>query len=128
MSRDWTEKELKIASEQMGKMGFLSYEEFCEKLNDGEFLMPDDLTRLFAVNEDIVSSADRTAMMLYPYIRKLVISHGRAAQLLGIRKWELIEIYARYGIAYCDYEESELEDEVAYYQKMKEQETQRNSE
>lgn len=97
-------------------------------MDDGEFLMPDDLTRLFAVNEDIVSSADRTAMMLYPYIRKQVISHGRAAQLLGIRKWDLIEIYARYGIAYCDYEEGELEDEVVYYQILKEQEMQRNSE
>lgn len=32
MRRDWTEKELKIASEQMVKMGHLSYEGFCKKI------------------------------------------------------------------------------------------------
>lgn len=32
MSRTWTEEELKIASEQMKKMGHMTYEEFCEYL------------------------------------------------------------------------------------------------
>ncbi len=37
MSRDWTEKEIKLVSEQMVRMGHMSYEEFCEKLKRGEF-------------------------------------------------------------------------------------------
>ena len=33
MSKSWTKKEIEIASEQMKKMGYLSYEEFIEVLN-----------------------------------------------------------------------------------------------
>ena len=32
----------------------------------------------------------RKALSLYPYIQNQTISHGRAAELLGIRKSELI--------------------------------------
>lgn len=32
MSRDWSKKELQIASEQMKKTGHMTYEEFCEHL------------------------------------------------------------------------------------------------
>ena len=31
--------------------------------------------------------------MLYPYILNQTISHGRAAEILGIRKSELIDLY-----------------------------------
>lgn len=34
MSRDWTKEELQAASEQMKEAGHLSYEEFCERLNE----------------------------------------------------------------------------------------------
>ena len=30
---------------------------------------------------------ERNAMILYPYIRKDIISHGKAAEILGILKW-----------------------------------------
>ena len=36
MSKSWNEKEIKIASEQMQKMGHLSYEEFIKVLNKEE--------------------------------------------------------------------------------------------
>ncbi len=32
MSRDWNEKELQMASNEMKKMGYMSYDEFCEYL------------------------------------------------------------------------------------------------
>lgn len=34
MSKSWNKKEIKIASEQMKKMGHLSYEEFIKVLNE----------------------------------------------------------------------------------------------
>lgn len=40
------------------------------------------------------------AMLLYPAIADMTISHGRAAELLGIPKWDLIELYAGMGIPY----------------------------
>ena len=58
--------------------------------------------------------------MLYPYIRNLMISHGKAANILGIRKNDRINIYAKMGIPYFDCEEDELNEEVAYYQALRE--------
>ena len=34
MSRSWTEKELKAASDQMKKLGHMSYDEFCKYLKE----------------------------------------------------------------------------------------------
>ena len=40
-----------------------------------------------------VAELERNALLLYPYILRQIISHGRAAEILGIRKNELIDIY-----------------------------------
>lgn len=37
MSRDWTPEELARASAAMKSAGYLSYEEFCEAMEKGEF-------------------------------------------------------------------------------------------
>ena len=51
---------------------------------------------------------DRDAMLLYPLIRNATISHGRAAEILGVCKTELIEFYDSIGIAFLDQSEAEL--------------------
>lgn len=53
------------------------------------------------------------ALLLHPYIKNLTISHGRAAEILGISKWRLIELYAAEGIPYIDMPWSEVEEDVA---------------
>ena len=57
--------------------------------------------------------------MLYPYIKNLTISHGKAAEILGIRKYELIEIYDRLGLSYLDQNIQEIDEEVQYWNKLK---------
>ena len=42
----------------------------------------------------------REAMDLLPYIENLTISHGRAAEILGISKEALIDLYGDMGIPY----------------------------
>ena len=42
----------------------------------------------------------RNALLLYPYILNQTISHGRAAEILGIRKSELIDLYDKLGYSY----------------------------
>jgi len=37
MSRSWTPEELEIASKAMKASGYMSYEEFCEALDNGYF-------------------------------------------------------------------------------------------
>ena len=55
----------------------------------------------------------RNAMILYPYILREKISHGKAANILGIRKSELIDLYAELGFYYLDQIMDELEDDLS---------------
>lgn len=60
----------------------------------------------------------RNAMLLYPYIKNDAISHGKAAEMLGIPKMELIELYGSLGIAYFDMTEEELAEDLATLNKV----------
>ena len=62
----------------------------------------------FFVNEYPEQEFSRNAMMLYPLIRNLTISHGRAAEILGVRKTDLIEFYDSMGIPYLNMDRDEL--------------------
>ena len=66
-----------------------------------------------------VVELERNALLLYPYILKQTISHGRAAEILGIRKNELIDIYDKLGYSYLDMTMDELDAELEVYHKIK---------
>ena len=63
---------------------------------------------------------ERNAMLLYPYIQNMTISHGRAAELLGVNKLDLIAFYSKLGIPYIDISNEELDDELETYRKARE--------
>ncbi len=52
------------------------------------------------------------AMLIYPAIYSGKISHGKAAEILGLKKIDLIKIYGEMGISYFDLTESELEEDL----------------
>ena len=60
-------------------------------------------------------SKERFAMMLYPYIRDNTISHGRAAEILGMNKLDLIDLYCTMGLPYLNQPVSELEADLAAF-------------
>lgn len=60
----------------------------------------------------------RNAMLVYPLIKNNKISHGRAAELLGIPKMQLIELYGELGIPYIDIGVEEVKKEVATYERL----------
>lgn len=62
----------------------------------------------------------RNALLLYPSIKDCTISHGKAAEILGINKLDLIALYSSIGLAYFDMTEDELEEDIATFHKMKE--------
>lgn len=74
--------------------------------------IPDTIAEYVAV-EDESAALTRNAMILLPFIKNEVISHGKAAELLGIHKMDLIAIYSSLGIAYLDQTKEELESDVA---------------
>ena len=64
----------------------------------------------------------RNALLLYPYILNQTISHGGAAEILGIRKSELIDLYDKLGYSYLDITMDELDSELETFRRLKEQE------
>lgn len=60
----------------------------------------------------------RSALLLYPSIANNIISHGKAAELLGMHKAELIELYGNLGIPYLDMTDEEFDEEVNTVKKL----------
>ena len=65
------------------------------------------------------SELRRNALLLYPYILNQSISHGRAAEILGIGKTELLDIYDKLGYSYLDLIQDELEKDIDTYLQLK---------
>ena len=64
----------------------------------------------------------RNALLLYPYILNQTISHGGAAEILGIRKSELIDIYDKLGYSYLDMTMDDLDLELEAFRQLKKRE------
>ena len=73
--------------------------------------VPEDM-KSYLENEDQEQVFERNAMLLYPFIHNLTISHGRAAEFLGVHKTDLIEFYDSMGIPYLDQSEDELMEDL----------------
>ncbi len=61
----------------------------------------------------------RNALLLYPYIHNNVISHGRAAEILGIKKLDLIDLYDNMGFPYFDLDISEVMQDIQTFRSLK---------
>lgn len=84
-----------------------------------EINIPKEMKSLItAVDEE--EAIKRNALLLYPYIQNETISHGRAAEILGISKMDLIEYYSKLGIPYLDQTKTDLEEELYNYEITKE--------
>ena len=73
----------------------------------------------YLVNMNPETELTRNALLLYPYILNQTISHGRAAEILGIRKSELIDLYDKLGYSYLDMIQDELDDELDNFRELK---------
>ena len=76
-------------------------------------------TAIYLEQSNQVIELERNALLLYPYILNQTISHGRAAEILGIRKNELIDIYDKLGFSYLDLTMDDLDAELETYRKVK---------
>ena len=85
-----------------------------------QIAVPEDM-RSYLDNEDQEQVFERNAMLLYPFIRNLTISHGRAAEILGVHKTDLIEFYDSMGIPYLNQGEDGLIEDLANISKLMEE-------
>ena len=77
----------------------------------------------YLAEEDQEQVFRRNAMILYPYIQNLVISHGRAAEILGVHKFDLIDFYDSLGLPYLNQSVDNLEEEMADIRGLMEEKT-----
>lgn len=75
-----------------------------------EFVMPSNKDEQLKIN----------AMILYPYIQQGMISHGRAAEILGIFKMDLITLYGKMGLSYIAMSDEEISEELETVRYLKE--------
>lgn len=61
----------------------------------------------------------RNAMLVFPYIQNDTISYGKAAELLGMNKLDLISLYGSLGITYLNQSEEELDSDILAIQKVR---------
>lgn len=71
--------------------------------------MPDEMVE-FAMPSNKDEQLKVNAMILYPYIQQGMISHGKAAEILGIFKIDLITLYGKMELSYIDMSEDEIEE------------------
>ena len=76
-----------------------------------QFSVPEEMAG-YIISEDKEQTFERNAMLIYPFIRNLTVSHGRAAEILGVKKTDLIEFYDSLGIPYLDQSREELISDV----------------
>lgn len=74
--------------------------------------IPDEMIA-FAKPSSKEEELKRNAMILYPYIKEGIISHGRAAEILGIFKMDLITLYGNLGLPYIELTDDEIDEELA---------------
>ena len=73
----------------------------------------------YLADTNVETELTRNALLLYPYIANQTISHGRAAEILGIRKSELIDIYDKLGYSYFDMTMDDLDGELETFRQLK---------
>lgn len=63
--------------------------------------IPDEIYYYYKC-ENSMDELKKNAFLLYPYIKNGTISHGKVAEILGIQKMELINLYGDEGLPYLD--------------------------
>ena len=86
-----------------------------------QITVPKDMKTYFTDNYSGESNEEleRNALLLYPYIYKKVISHGRAAEILGIKKLDLIDLYDDMGFPYFDMDITDIMQDIQTFRSRK---------
>ena len=75
------------------------------ELTNIDLSVPKGIVYYLSTN-DQKTELERNAMILYPYIKNLTISNGKAAEVLGI------ELYNNLGLSYFDLDNEEINQDI----------------
>lgn len=82
-----------------------------------EIEIPEEM-KLYVECKNPEEILQRNASLIYPYILNQSISHGKAAEILGISKLDLIDIYAKMGFSYFDMIMDDLDEELETFKSL----------
>jgi len=83
-----------------------------------EINIPEGMVSYISIkNEEAILK--QNAMILYPYIQDNTISYGKAAELLGIHKLDLIALYGKLGISYLQESVEEITSDLQAIKKLR---------
>ena len=91
-------------------------EETEQELTTVELKIPVNLAPYIRRTDD---SIKLYAMLIYPCIQNGEISHGKAAEILGITKNDLLDIYGEFGIPYYNQTCEELANDINVLKKLR---------
>ena len=66
----------------------------------------------FARPKDEREQLLRNAMIIFPFIQDETISYGRAAEILNLKKIDLIQLYGSLGFPYFNQTKEELQEDL----------------
>ena len=84
-----------------------------------EISVPEAMMPFVLLADDVVQ-LKQNAMLLYPYIQDSTISHGKAAEILGVHKLDLITLYGKLGLPYMQETEDELKADLLTVRNLRE--------
>ncbi|AIW89228.1 MULTISPECIES: UPF0175 family protein [unclassified Treponema] len=87
-----------------------------------QITVPKDMKTYFTDNYSGESNEEleRNALLLYhSNVYKKVISHGRAAEILGIKKLDLIDLYDDMGFPYFDMDITDVMKDIQTFHSLK---------
>ena len=87
-------------------------------MTKGEINVPEEIVP-YIVLEDKDAQITRNAMLIYPYIKRGVMSNGKAAEMLGLHKIDLITLYGKLGLSYFDETNEEFEEDLVVLKKLR---------
>ena len=76
-----------------------------------QILIPEAL-KPFATVETEQEILIRNAMIIFPFIWNETISYGKAAEILNVKKLDLIELYGKMGLPYFNQTKAEIEEDL----------------
>lgn len=83
-----------------------------------EIIVPENMIS-YVSKTDEEAVLKQNAMILYPYIQDDTISYGKAAELLGVHKLDLIALYGKLDIPYLRESADELTSDIQSIKKLR---------
>lgn len=72
----------------------------------------------YVTEKNAEDELQRNALLLYPYVLQKKISNGRAAEILGISKLDLIDLYGKIGFCYFDQIMDEIDKDLETFESL----------